>query len=120
MTGDSDLDDFAHGIELFNAGRYFESHEVLEQVWLRANGASKTILQGLIQAAAVLVHLKRGNLIGARSLLSKSQTNLAAAPDQFMGIALAGFRQALDSFVLAAEAGDSSAPRPILHCSIRE
>ena len=99
-------DDFIRGIELFNAGRYFESHELLEKVWLRTEGEGKAILQGLIQATAALLHLERGNLIGARSLILKSVKNLASAPDQFRGIRLTGFIAVLERFV----AGDSSVP----------
>ncbi len=110
----SDRGDFARGIELFNAGRYFESHEILEQVWLRAAGASKQVVQGLIQAAAALLHLQRSNWNGARSLVHKAQFNLANAPDHFMGIALAEFSSALEAFVSAAETGDTSLSRPIL------
>jgi len=77
MKEKSDGNDFVCGIELFNAGRYFESHEVLEKVWLQAEGEEKTVLQGLIQAAAALLHLERGNLVGARSLMRKSRERLA-------------------------------------------
>ncbi len=100
MTSGPDRDDFVRGIELFNAERYYESHEVLERVWLRAEGTDKAVLQGLIQAAAALLHLERGNLIGARSLWAKSQSNLAGAPDRFMGLELTEFRSRLERFIL--------------------
>ncbi len=113
MTSEPDRDDFVRGIELFNAGRYFESHEVLERVWLLAEGTDKAVLQGLIQAAAALLHLERGNLVGARSMTLKSAKNLENASDQFRGVALAGFSRKLETCVLAVEAGDLSAARPM-------
>jgi predicted metal-dependent hydrolase len=106
---------FAHAVELFNAGRYFESHEVWERLWLRAAGTDRLLLQGLIQAAAAMLHLERGNLRGARSLVGKSWMNLANAPDRFMGVSLVGFAKALESYASAAEVGDSSTARPILY-----
>lgn len=54
---------------LFNAGLYFETHEVLEPHWMRAEGGDRESLQGLIQVAVGFQHLANGNLAGARALL---------------------------------------------------
>ena len=54
---------------LFQAGLYFETHELLEPAWLRAEGATRGALQGLIQVAVGFQHLANGNLDGARALL---------------------------------------------------
>ena len=43
---------FERGRELFNHGRFFEAHEAWEKLWLRAHGARRLFLQGLIQIAA--------------------------------------------------------------------
>lgn len=40
------------GISLFNEGRYFESHESLEDFYRRADDKDKPFLEGLIQLAA--------------------------------------------------------------------
>lgn len=40
------------GIRLFNAGFYFESHESIEDFYLRADENYKPFLEGLIQLAA--------------------------------------------------------------------
>jgi predicted metal-dependent hydrolase len=106
--------DFAHAVELFNAGRYFESHEVWEGLWLRADGAEKLFLQGLIQAAAAMLHLERGNLPGARSLQRKAQARLEAVPAEFMDLAVSEFRHALTNFMLAALDGSRTAAPPQL------
>jgi hypothetical protein len=39
-------------------GRYFEAHEELEAIWMKAAGGEKVLLQGLIQVAAGLHRLK--------------------------------------------------------------
>ncbi len=54
---------------LFDARLYFEVHEQLEPYWMRAQGAEREALQGLIQIAVGLQHLANGNVQGARALL---------------------------------------------------
>jgi hypothetical protein len=61
---------------LFEAGLYFEVHEVLEPLWMRADGAPKQALQGLIQVAVGFQHLANGNLDGARALLHEGAAKL--------------------------------------------
>ena len=62
---------------LFEAGLYFETHEVLEPFWMRALGAEREALQGLIQVAVGFQHLANDNLDGARALLRDGATKLA-------------------------------------------
>jgi predicted metal-dependent hydrolase len=106
--------DFVRAVALFNAGRYFESHEAWERLWLRADGNHKALLQGLIQAAAAMLHLERGNLRGARSLHRKAQARLEAVPDEFAGLSVGEFRAALESFILVALDGSRATMRPQL------
>ena len=40
------------GIGLFNQGRFFESHEILEQLYHETEAANKPFFEGLIQLAA--------------------------------------------------------------------
>ncbi|HET7876493.1 MAG TPA: DUF309 domain-containing protein [Methylomirabilota bacterium] len=54
---------------LFDAGLFFEVHEMLESYWMRAEGAERETLQGLIQVAVGFHHLSTGNVSGARALL---------------------------------------------------
>ena len=67
----------AEAAPLFEAGLYFETHEVLEPFWMRALGAEREALQGLIQVAVGFQHLANGNLDGARALLRDGATKLA-------------------------------------------
>jgi len=55
---------------LFDAGLYYEVHEVLEPYWMRAEGGDREALQGLIQIAVGFQHLANGNAAGARGLLA--------------------------------------------------
>jgi hypothetical protein len=62
---------------LFDAGLYFEVHELLEPHWVAATGAVKDALQGLIQIAVGYQHLANGNLAGARALLDDGSAKIA-------------------------------------------
>ncbi|MEI8310950.1 MAG: DUF309 domain-containing protein [Verrucomicrobiota bacterium] len=44
---------------LFNAGDYYEAHDVLEHLWLARNDANSIFYKGLIQIAGGFVHLRR-------------------------------------------------------------
>src|SRR2546430_11227639 len=51
--------------QLFNAGDYWAAHEALETVWRSIiSDDAAAAWQGLIQAAAALLHLQRGNRHG--------------------------------------------------------
>ena len=64
------------GLTLFNAGMYFEAHEVWEHLWRRTEGGPRLFYQGLIQAAVGLHHLQNGNRAGARGQLQKALAKL--------------------------------------------
>ena len=93
---------WAEGIELFNAGRFFDCHEAWEEVWKRASGAEKFFYQGMIQAAVAILHAERGNSRGARSTWDKARAKLDPLPAEHMGIALGELRDAMDAFIAVA------------------
>lgn len=103
---------YESGIDLFNAGQFFECHEEWEQLWLRAEGDEKRFYQGLIQAAVAILHAQRGNLEGARKLYRKASSKLDPMPDEHMGIALGSFRKALRKFIEAVLGDDRTCTPP--------
>jgi hypothetical protein len=46
----------------FNAGQYYEAHDVLEHLWLRCGDANALYYKGLIQIAGAFVHLRKQHL----------------------------------------------------------
>ncbi len=54
----------ARGVALYNAGRFWEAHEALEVVWRAAVPPERGCWQGLILAAAAMLHRERGNRHG--------------------------------------------------------
>ena len=65
--------------DCWNSGRFFEAHEVLEGLWMRTRDPGQ---QGLIQLAAALYHVERGNLRGARTMLDRALRRLRAPSAQ--------------------------------------
>lgn len=44
---------------LFNAGDYYEAHDVLEHLWLSSEDSNARFYKGLIQIAGAFVHLRK-------------------------------------------------------------
>lgn len=112
MQGEGRRRLWSEGISLFNAGRFFECHEVWEEVWKRAAGADKAFFQGMIQAAVAILHAERANPRGARSTWTKARAKLGSLPAEHMGIALGELRDAAEEFINSALAGHSLRPLP--------
>jgi uncharacterized protein len=62
-------DRFIEGIRLFNAGQYYECHEVLEDIWRDERDPIRYLYQGVLQIGVGLHHLRNGNYRGASLLL---------------------------------------------------
>jgi uncharacterized protein len=80
---------FERGVALFNRDKFFEAHEVWEEIWLAAGEPEKGFLQGLIQVAAAFHHAQRGNARGMESLLAAGLAKLGRFPGDHHGIGLA-------------------------------
>ena len=65
------------GLKLFNSGHYWECHEILEDPWMEYRGMlEQDIYWGIIQGAAVLVHVEKSNIQGAHGLLKKAKEKI--------------------------------------------
>jgi predicted metal-dependent hydrolase len=78
------------GIHLFNAGEYFEQHEVLEDLWRAEPGPIRELYQGILQVGVGLYHLERGNYHGATTLLDRGLARLGTVQQGALGIDVAG------------------------------
>jgi hypothetical protein len=95
---------------LFDAGLYFEAHEVLEPHWMAAHGETREALQGLIQVAVAWQHLANGNVAGARSLLLEGGARLHGG--RLLGVDLEPFARAAREAADRLAAGQPAAPPP--------
>lgn len=86
----------------WDAGLFFEVHEILEPLWLESQGEARRALQGVIMAGAALHHLCEGNLTGARGLLREAARRLAfPAPE--LPLDLERFASGLSALATAIE-----------------
>jgi len=105
--------EYVEGIHHFNARRYFEAHEVWEEIWLRSHGDRKVFYQMLIQAAVGLHHYERGNARGGRGMHKAVNEKLGRLPAVFMSLDLVDFSSQFNGFFRElVEDKDSDAMRP--------
>ncbi len=91
MTTTSSDPRWRKSLELFNRGEYFESHEVLEGLWLETKGdPHNDLYKGVIQAAAAVYQLKRGIHSGAVELCRTSVKYLEGYAPEALGLDVAG------------------------------
>lgn len=75
-----------NGLQLFNAGEYFEAHEALEDAWNAESGTAKNLYRGILQIAVTYLHITRRNYNGAVKVYERSLKWLANIPDTCKGI----------------------------------
>ena len=111
---------YLRGIELFNAARFFEAHEAWEELWLTAAGDERLFLHALIQTAAALLHVQRGNLKGAASVWRRAQTKLNLVPQEIMGLSVSQLQQACKTFFSATSQSEVSGLNyPVIQLQLR-
>src|ERR1041385_8051809 len=76
----------AAGLRLFNAGKYFEAHEALEDAWNAEPGPVRDLYRGILQIAVVYLHITRSNYPGAVKVYGRSQRWLKNWPAVCRGI----------------------------------
>jgi predicted metal-dependent hydrolase/bacterioferritin-associated ferredoxin len=87
-------------ISLFNRKYYWETHEVLEKIWLEEQGEVKLFYQGLIQAAAALYHVLNNNPKGVIKLAESAKEKLAPFTPYFRNqIATENILEALSHYL---------------------
>ena len=87
------------GLKLFNARKFWESHEALEHAWLEEKGAVRDLYRGILQAAVVYLHVERANYAGAVKVYGRSQRWLTKWPAVCRGIQVGKLRYDLDSVI---------------------
>jgi uncharacterized protein len=68
-------EDLLFGIDLFNAGYYWEAHTYWERLWAieETSPEMRRFLQSIIQTAAACLKARQGRKAGARKLLEKAK-----------------------------------------------
>src|SRR5215471_13934273 len=93
----------------WNQQRYYEAHDVLEQLWLKTDSSDADFFKGLIQAAGAFVHLQRRfehpshakhsrRLPPAVRLFRLAERNLSRFTPRHHGLDVAAFCQLLREY----------------------
>lgn len=92
----------AEGIELFNAGRYWDAHEAWERDWTSLRtGPDGSFYKGLIQVAAACLHYGRRNRRGAVNKWRSGAAYLRPYLPAHRGVDLAPLVGAVDAYLEA-------------------
>jgi hypothetical protein len=81
---------YARFLELFNGGRFWDSHEALETPW-REGGSE--FYHALILYASAFVHVARGNRHGIAAQLGKALPLLERHRPQYLGLDVEAIRE---------------------------
>jgi predicted metal-dependent hydrolase len=81
---DGNLDPHYTGyFELFNGQKFYEAHDVLENLWLAdKHGVNGSFYKGLIQLAGAFVHLQKNRLRPSSALFKLARTNFEKYPHE--------------------------------------
>ena len=91
------------GLELFNAGHYFQAHESLEAAWRDETKPIRELYRGILQAAVVYLHVTRHNYAGAVKVYHRCQRWLNPWPEICRGVAVGELRRDLDAVIDAVQ-----------------
>ncbi|MFN7953202.1 MAG: DUF309 domain-containing protein [bacterium] len=98
ITGSVD-ERFAFAIALFNDERYFEFHDVLEDLWREEPGPERDFYQGLLQVGVALHKARLAQMSGAWKLLEKGRARLAPFGAAHRGVPIADVLAAIESWL---------------------
>jgi predicted metal-dependent hydrolase len=93
------------GIRLFNAGRYFESHERFEELYVGAEEQHKPFIEGLIQlAAACRLVCDFGEIKGPVRMVHQALIRLENYQPTYLQVRVKGLIAGMEAWAKRAEA----------------
>ena len=84
---------------LFNDERYWECHEILENLWRVLEGEEKVMVQAIILACAAFVHFQKNEADVAISMLQRYQSRLKWHERSYEGIDLEKLRNEIAEII---------------------
>jgi predicted metal-dependent hydrolase len=94
------------GIGLFNAGRFFESHETLEEFYRETDDAHKPFLEALIElAVAFRLHADFGEIKGPVRMIYQALIRLENYPSSHLEVRVKDLSESMEAWAKEAEAG---------------
>lgn len=80
------LDKVQLGLKTFNEGKFFEAHEILEDVWRHERGPPKNFYRGLINLGVGYAHWRKGKAKAATSVLTAARELLEPYAPAYDGV----------------------------------
>lgn len=96
-------DGFVEAVSLFNRRYYWETHEVLEDLWMVEQGERRLFYQGIIQAAAALYHVLNANPKGVIKLAEESVRKLLPYAPSYMDLNLDELISSIENYLSQAK-----------------
>ena len=92
-------DSFNYALNLFNDQKWYEAHDVFEEIWNNVDGDERQIIQGILQVSVSQFHLSKGNLNGATILLGEGLGRIKTRTKINLGIDLESFCKHLEELL---------------------
>jgi hypothetical protein len=71
---------FLQAVALFNAGEFYQQHDVFEKHWMEDQRPIRDLYQGVLQIGVALHHVESGNYRGAVKMLRRGLPRLRTLP----------------------------------------
>jgi predicted metal-dependent hydrolase len=81
------------GLEMFNRGKYFEAHDLLEMAWMEDQSPGRDLYRAILQVAVAYYQILRGNYNGAAKMFLRMRKWLDPLPEFCRGINIGKLRQ---------------------------
>jgi uncharacterized protein len=79
-------------IAKFNAGEYYEQHDLLEALWMETESPVRQLYQAILQVGIAYYQLEQGNRRGAIKMLSRALRWIDYLPESCQGVDVAQLR----------------------------
>ncbi len=97
---------YAGYFALFNQQKFYEAHDILEDLWLPdRHGVNGNFYKGLIQLAGAFVHLQKNRLRPSAAVFKLAQANLEKYPSPHERLNLAAVQQLMVGWLRRLEQG---------------
>lgn len=84
---------FLQGVALFNAGQFYQQHDVFEKHWMEDQRPIRDLYQGVLQIGVALHHIETGNYRGAVKMLRRGLPRLRTLPPICQTLDVAALRR---------------------------
>jgi Domain of unknown function (DUF309) len=103
------------GIRLFNDGKYFDSHEILEGFYQETEAANKPFVEGLIQlAAAYRIYRDFGEVKGPVRMIHQALVRFENYQPVFLQVRVKELSAAAEAWAKAAQTAEGAVMPPDL------